>query len=631
MRLSAVLGLLLLLASCGGGGGGGGGSSGPPPALTLSPTSVQATAKQGTSAVMTVTLTLSTAVASGTVYIGIQDSASVIESVDFTNATLNTATATLHSVTTLSVGQHTGNLNFYVCRDSSCSSLVSETPARLAYTITITPAPPVAVITPSPLTATIEAQDALRITVTADVAAGLLVGDFRIDDPRGFFDARVTVSAINGQRYTLTLSALPKDMAGTYTGTINLQACSSDCAYSPQLPGSPVQLPYTITVTPFVPLPPVPTASGLPEWETYQGNAGHTGFVPVTLDPSRFALRWTWSLPAGASGVLSPVTAGSGKVVIVASGYFSNAYLFALNEADGSIAWRHDFGSIFAVNHPATAGGRVFVASSGHADTFMWAFDLAAGMQLFRTPFASQWEHYLAPVFRNGFVYTNGGTYGGMYAFKATTGVQKWFANLGQYDLWSPAVDDQNAYAYTGYEFAAVNLLTGARAFSIADPAFNWSGYALNLSPVLPGDGSVLLVNGIYSHAHPNQLIRYDVASASERWRVNGNFTSNPVVAGGVVYVLNASDNQLEARDHGTGALLWSWHASNPQETTITGNLLLTQNLIFLCTSAATYAIDLGTHQTVWSVPVTGALAMSSNQVLYVVTPTGTLNAFDLN
>jgi outer membrane protein assembly factor BamB len=625
------LGLLLLLASCGGGGTGDGGSSAPPPALTLSPTSAEATAIQGTSAEMTVNLTLSTAAADSTVYIGIEDSASVIESADFTSATRTTATLTLHSVTTLSVGQHSGVLNFYLCKDSSCSSLVSDTPARFTYTITITPAPPVAVITPSPLTATIEAQDALQIAVTADVAAVLYVGAFRVDDPQGFFDAAVTVSAINGQRYTLTLSASPKSVAGTYTGTINLQACGSDCAYSPQLPGSPVQIPYTITVTPFVPLPPVPTASGLPEWETHQGNTGHTGFVPVTLDPSRFAPRWTWSLPAGASGTLSPVTAGSGKVVIAASGFFNDAFLFALDEANGSIAWRHDFGSIFAVNHPATAGGRVFVASSGHADTFMWAFDLADGTQLFKTPFASQWEHYLAPAFRNGFVYTNGGTYGGMYAFKATTGVQKWFANLGQYDLWSPAVDDQNAYAYTGAEFAAIDLLTGARVFSIADPAFNWLGYALNMSPVLPGDGSVLLVNGVYSTAHANQLIRYDVASASERWRVDGNFTSDPVVADGVVYVLDASDNQLEARDQGTGTLLWSWHAAGPQETTITGNLLLTENLIFLSTSAATYAIDLSTHQAVWSAPVTGALAMSSNRVLYIVTSTGTLNAFDLN
>ncbi|MDH4260581.1 MAG: hypothetical protein OEW16_09820, partial [Gammaproteobacteria bacterium] len=249
---------------------------------------MHATAMQGTSAEMTVTLTLSSAaVANDTVYIGIEDSASVIESADFTNVTRTTATLTLHSVTTLSVGQHSGVLNFYICKDSSCSSLVSDTPARLTYTITITPAPPVAVITPSSLTATIEAQDALRITVTADVAAGIYVSDFRVDDPRGFFDAPVTVSAINGQRYTLILSAPPKNVASTYTGTINLQACSSNCAYSPQLPGSPVQIPYTITVTPFVPLPPVPTASGLPEWETYQGNAGHTGFVPVTLDPSR--------------------------------------------------------------------------------------------------------------------------------------------------------------------------------------------------------------------------------------------------------------------------------------------------------------------------------------------------------
>jgi outer membrane protein assembly factor BamB len=623
---------LSLLSGCGGGGDDSSPALAPPP-LTISPTTVSASAMQGTSATMTATATLNTAAVNGDTYVAIQDVRGVIESVDFAELSATTASVTLYIVTTLSIGEHTGNLDFFVCKDSGCTSFVSDKPARLSYTITITPAPPAAVVTPDRIVASLEADDKLSIEVTARIAATIYAGGFRANDPQGLFSSAVTTTSVNGQDYLLTLTVPPKSTVGTFSGTLNLEVCNGDCAYSPQVPGSPIQIPYAVTVIPFVPLPPVPTVSGLPEWETYQGNAGHTGFVPVTLNATQFVPRWSWSLPSNAGGTLSPVTMGSGKVIVSASGSFQPAYLFALNELDGSVAWRHNFESIFAINHPATAGGRVFVASSGHDDTFMWAFDLADGTQIFKTRFLSQWEHYLAPTFRNGFVYTNGGYYGGMYAFKATSGAEKWFAPLGQYELWSPAVDDNYAYAYTGYEFTATDLRTGTRAFTVADPAFNWWGYSLNMSPVLPGDGSVLLVNGVFDfgYGHPNQLIRYSIAGGSETWRVDGDFESNPVVAAGIIYVLNAAGNRLEARSQSDGALLWSWTPVDPLETVPVGNLVLTENLLFLSSSVATYAIDLGTRQAVWSTPQAGKLAMSSNRVLYIVTSVGTIEAITLH
>ena len=38
----------------------------------------------------------------------------------------------------------------------------------------------------------------------------------------------------------------------------------------------------------------------------------------------------------------------------------------------------------------------------------------------------------------------------------------------------------------------------------------------------------------------------------------------------------------------------------------------------FISTNLSTYAVDLTTHKTVWSYPVTGNLALSSNGVLYL-------------
>ncbi len=630
-KVAGYAALSLALALMAGCGGGSSDSAAPPVSpLRVSPFAVTATVVQGNSATLTATLFVDTKAAGTTVYIGMQDANRVAASIDITATTADSGTVTIYTVTTLAVGTHTGKFSFYACKDANCTSKYSAIPADLNYTVTITPPPPAATLNPASLTATVESGDPLTTPLVAQLAPGLYASGFLALDPNSTFSPTVAVTPMGGQNYSLTLSVPASVAAGVYTGTLSLEVCSSsDCAAGTQLPGSPVSLPYTVTVTPAVILVSPPTASGLPEWETYQGNADHSGYVPVTLDATKFAPKWSWTLPAAYSGAISPVTTGSGKVVASVAGYFQNAYLFALNEADGSISWRHDFGSIFTVNHPTVAGGRVFVASSGHADTFMWSFDIADGTQEFQTAFDSQWEHYLAPTFKDGFIYTNGGTYGGMYRFKGSSGVRTWFAGLNQYDLWTPAVDGQYAYAYTGYEFAVVDRTSGARVQSYADPTFNWYGYSLNMAPVLPGDGSVVLVNGVFNFAHANQLIRYNVAPGTESWRIDGTYVSDPAIAAGKVYVLNGASNQLEVRDLNTGAVLWTWQAG-PGESLPFGNLVLTQNMVFLSTSAATYAIDLTTHQIVWSTPVSGHLALSSNCVLYIVPGDSTIRAYSL-
>jgi outer membrane protein assembly factor BamB len=262
----------------------------------------------------------------------------------------------------------------------------------------------------------------------------------------------------------------------------------------------------------------------------------------------------------------------------------------------------------------------------------MWTLDLDDGSVESRTSFDSQWESYLAPTIKDGHVFTNGGTYGGMYSFRGIDGTRRWFAHLQQYDLWTPAVDERYAYAHTGYELAIVDRRNGARVASIPNTSFNWRGYALNIAPVLPGDGSVLVVDGIYNFESPhnNGLIRYDVETRTESWRIGGSFVSNPVVAAGRVYALDSVANRLEARDVSTGALLWSWVVPDAQESLPVGNMIVTNNLIFLCTTAATYAIDLNTRAVVWREPKVGHLALSSNKVLYIVAPRR-IDAFDLD
>lgn len=66
------------------------------------------------------------------------------------------------------------------------------------------------------------------------------------------------------------------------------------------------------------------------------------------------------------------------------------------------------------------------------------------------------------------------------------------------------------------------------------------------------------------------------------RWSVNGQFTTQPVVVQGVLYVGNHATASLEARSLATGAVLWSWPLSAVKEERFGGDLIATNKLLFV-------------------------------------------------
>ncbi len=118
----------------------------------------------------------------------------------------------------------------------------------------------------------------------------------------------------------------------------------------------------------------------------FQGNAAHTGYVPVDLDPNAFSTRWQTpaiDIPVSYPANLNTITASDGQLFIG-----GGTSLYARKEFDGSTVWQYDFSSLTSpsVNPPSVVNGIVYVAAGQEPSTYMFAFNASDGSLVFKSP-----------------------------------------------------------------------------------------------------------------------------------------------------------------------------------------------------------------------------------------------------
>ncbi len=405
-------------------------------------------------------------------------------------------------------------------------------------------------------------------------------------DPSGVILPAVSVVQ-SGTSYTLTLTTSTAAAAGLHTGSVTLNLCSDAACATPQQVAS-IAVPYSInelvsTAWPGNNLTALTAWTGAPDWTMFQGNAAHTGFVPVTIDPNVVTTRWQTTAVASVTNLYYPL----GSTLTTANGQFfladtASNILYARNENDGSTVWQYSFAALTfpSVNPPSVANGVVYIAAGQQSTTFMYAFNATTGALVFKSPMASQWENYLAPTIGASGIYQNSGTYGGLYAFN-TAGTQLYFDTMAQTSMWTPAVDATGVYTYTGGLLKVVDPVSGAVLHSITDPTFTNYVSQIDGSPVLGASGSVFVANYANSllngGAIGNTLLNFNLGTNSVRWQVAGDYRTTSAYAAGVLYATNQRPLQLEARSETTGALLWSWVPPQAGDTGFASEVLLTR------------------------------------------------------
>jgi outer membrane protein assembly factor BamB len=349
-------------------------------------------------------------------------------------------------------------------------------------------------------------------------------------------------------------------------------------------------------------------------WNSYQGNADHSGFSAITINPDNLSLRWTVTLPS--VNQLNPVVAGNGKVFVTNNTYYDDQYIFGINAVNGGINWQKDYGTVRSINAPALHNGKVYFQTREVNNSYLRALNTATGEDVFASSYGNQSSTYKTPTVFDNDIYVAGGTYGGSYKFDGTTGEELWFQSLQQCDSWTPAVDNNHLYYFSN-------------GFVIADKS---SGTAIEknegvniscVTPVLAGSNTALVIYG-------NNLYAFDTQTAEKIWSIESDdyskqFLESPSAALGKIYANKSGE--LTVLDQFSGEELWNWRPQN--NNNLQGNIVLTLNLAFVQDGTNTYAIDLETHQQVWSYPLSGKISLSLEGALYIAGENGLLTAID--
>ena len=513
---------------------------------------------------------------------------------------------------------------------AGCGGGGSSSPGPVAQQppppVTVTPPPASVALVSGKITRQVAANTNIAMSVVVKPSftpAGTLYAS--VADTPNLLAPTVAVAANGDGTYTLALATVSAVPVGAHAGELTIKLCADAACATPQAVPS-IKVPYAITATasgsawPGDKITPLAPWENVADWATFQGNAAHTGYVPVTLNPDQFTLRWK----AGSVATMAYNGQSAAATLSASNGLFYVAKdnkLEARKELDGSLAWSYDVSTLTypSVNPPAVDKGIVYMAAGQQSSTFMFAFDAVTGSVIFKTPMTSQWEHYLAPVAYDDAVYTNAGSYGGAYAIR-NTGELMFTAYAAQEDLLSPAVDASSLYIYAANTLWVYDRKTGVLRSKIQNTTPANTGFGVGGAPVLttPGMAVAAEYNGAVWSWGTNALLKFNTDKGYIDWRLEGSYAVSPAYAEGVLYAPNKSPFRLEARSESDGALRWSWTPPIAGETAWAAEPVVTKNMVFVSTDKNTYGIDVASGKAVWSYPLAGRLALTRSGILYI-------------
>ena len=459
----------------------------------------------------------------------------------------------------------------------------------------------------------------------------------QVTDSANSFTLPAVQAAPANNSFSYALPIASAIASGERTGTISVRACK-DAACNSTFAGTSGSVSYRLSI------------SRVPDWEALQGNAAHNGYVPITLDPSRFVDAWAWSPPVARitdnSYLSFPVT-GANRVYVGISTYvpsvdgYAESYAgIAENQAEPN--WIKSIGdenSAIVTTNPAFSGGKLYFGA-GNADYDLAALDSSNGGTVFTSRYIGSPRSSVAPTPYGGSIYIQNSSptstlMSAIASVNGTDGSLQWLRDIVNAEqgkpYFAPAVDEQRVYYQNNTCLVVLNRQTRAIEACISNPSSDATNFDSRFVPSVVGSrGNVLSFFYSYPPNAKRLLASYNIANKTLEWTTTLAYGIYPAVANGVIYATRIDEGRvsLQALDEATGQVMWSWTPPSDSPASIPTtvyNVIATRNLVFFsavnatASTGATWAVDLNTRQLAWMTTKGGPIAISANRKLYIV------------
>ncbi|MBN1488353.1 MAG: PQQ-binding-like beta-propeller repeat protein [Phycisphaerae bacterium] len=364
-------------------------------------------------------------------------------------------------------------------------------------------------------------------------------------------------------------------------------------------------------------------------WTQDAGNAGHTRYVNMDVAPN--SIKKLWDVPILYNHTTSHAW-NEWDVAIDDSHVYRTAlegyppggdfHILALKLDSGVQQWEKTIrGRAHAgVRPPSVSDGIVYVNRAGHSGISggsssdypkLYGLDARTGQEIFVTNYSDQWGSYDRPSVQADTVIMEGGYYGGIYAYEATSGDIRWFeSNAAAYIL-----AQDGFYSNDGLR----DYADATKIRDIADPLLR------TVTPVLAStEADLLLVTS--GNSTDRKLSAFNESGDTWQWDHELDSDSSTFAAT-PDRVIVSGQSKLEILDRETGVLLIDWESSSPlvySQLAVTNTHAILQD-----TRGLVSFVNLATGQTDWSqsAPV-GTLAVG--QGLLVLSSRYEVSAYTL-
>ena len=273
-----------------------------------------------------------------------------------------------------------------------------------------------------------------------------------------------------------------------------------------------------------------------PEWPMYRADPQHTGAcasaVPASLD-GPLAVR------LGQSALTSPASAG-GRVFVASA----DGTLYAVWADNGAVAWSRSLGQKISAE-PAVDGGTVYAVTEPGR---LWALDAARGTPLWDRSLPTNLTFNLPLVFSNGSILVSASPGAVLRINAAGEHALMWQAYLGGALKGPVTVGGGLVYVVlSGGNATALDLETGIRRWSL--------GPGTGSSNEFP---SAYLDGRLYIGTRGRDVFCVDTSNGSLVWSttLKSTISGAPAIGGGRI-ILGTENGQVHALNLSDGGMAW--------------------------------------------------------------------------